>query len=66
MKFLFALTEWKLSLDTVYISKFNNSLNIFKGFPTGSMVKSLPANTGDTVLISGLGISPGEGNSNLL
>ena len=26
------------------------------------MVKSLPANTEDTGLISGLGISPGEGN----
>ena len=60
--FLFAFTEWKLSLDTVYISKFKNSLNIFKSFPNGSMVKSLPANTEDTGLISGLGISPGEGN----
>ena len=34
--------------------------------PGGSGVKNLPANTGDTGLIPGLGRSPGEGNSNLL
>lgn len=30
IKFLLALTEWRLSLDTEYINKFKNSLNIFK------------------------------------
>ena len=29
------------------------------GFPGGSVVKNLPANTGDTGSIPGLGISPG-------
>ena len=35
------------------------------GFPGGSVVKNLPANSGDardTGLIPGLGRSPGEGN----
>ena len=39
------------------------------GFPTGSVVKNLPANAGDagdTGLIPGLGKSPGEGNGNPL
>ena len=30
------------------------------------MVKNLPANAGDTDLISGSGINPGEGNGNPL
>ena len=37
-----------------------------EGFPGGSVVKNLPANAGDTGLISGLGRSPGEGNVNPL
>ena len=36
------------------------------GFPGGSVVKNLPANAGDTGLITGLERSPGEGNGNLL
>ena len=36
------------------------------GFPDGSAVKDLPANTGDAVLIPGLETSPGEGNGNPL
>ena len=32
------------------------------GFPDNSVVKNLPANTGDVGSIPGLGISPGEGN----
>ena len=32
----------------------------------GSVINSPPANAGDTGLIPGLGISPGEGNGNLL
>ena len=34
------------------------------GFPSGSVVKNLPANEGDVGLISRLGRSPGEGNGN--
>ena len=39
------------------------------GFPGGLVVKNLPASpgdAGDTVLIPGLGRSPGEGNDNPL
>ena len=38
----------------------------YKGFPGGSVVKNLPANGGDVVLIPGLGRSPGDGNGNPL
>ena len=38
----------------------------FKGFPSDSVVKNLPANAGDTGLIPGSGRSPGEGNGNSL
>ena len=34
------------------------------GFPSGLVVKNLPANAGDTGSIPGLGRSPGEGNGN--
>ena len=36
------------------------------GFPGGSGVKNLSANSGDMGLIPELGRSPGEGNGNLL
>jgi len=36
------------------------------GFPSGSVVKILPANAGDMGLIHGSGKSPGEGNGNPL
>ena len=36
------------------------------GFPHGSVVKNLPANSGDVDSIPGSGRSPGEGNDNLL
>ena len=35
-------------------------------FPDGAVVKNLPANAGDTGLISGSGKSPEEGNGNPL
>ena len=35
------------------------------GFPGGSVVKNIPANAGDTILIPGLGRYPGGGNGNL-
>ena len=37
-----------------------------KGFPSGSVVKDLPANAGDLDSIPGSGRSPGEGNGNPL
>ena len=37
-----------------------------KGFPGGSVVKNLPANSGDAGSIPGLGRSPGEGIVNPL
>ena len=50
-----------------------NWLGIEPAFPTlqvalqgGSVVKNLPANTGDIGLIPGLGRSPGKGNGNPL
>ena len=36
------------------------------GFPGGSVVKNLPANTGVTGSVPGSGRSPGEGNGNPL
>ena len=35
-------------------------------FPSGSMLKNIPANAGHMGSIPGLGKSPGEGNGNLL
>ena len=35
----------------------------YKGFPGGSAVNSMPANSGDVGLIPGSGRSPGEGNA---
>ena len=37
---------------------------MMQGFPGGSAVKNLPANTGDIGSTSGLGRSPGKGNGN--
>ena len=39
---------------------------IYTGFPGGSVVKNLPANSGDLGLICGLGRSPGRGHGNPL
>ena len=36
------------------------------GFPSGLVVKNLPAHAGDAGSIPGLGRSPGEGNGNPL
>ena len=41
-------------------------IGMYEGFPGGSVVKNLPANTGDVGLINGSGRSPGEGNGNPL
>ena len=41
---------------------FKCLLDIFRGFPGGSVVKNLPANARDAGLIPGSGRPPGEGN----
>ena len=56
------------SLHNAQVS-FPSSVDSFSpqhGFPIGSEVKNLPANTGDVSLIPGSGRSPGEGNGNSL
>ena len=54
------------ALFNSHISLFSTYLTIPPGFPSGSMVKNLPANAGDRVLIPGSGRPPGGGNGNLL
>ena len=39
---------------------------MYKGFPSGSVVKNLPVKAGNMGLILGLGRSPGGGNGNPL
>ena len=39
---------------------------LLEGPPSGSVVKNLPTNAGDTGSIPGLGRSPGEGHGNPL
>ena len=48
------------------LEKNTHSLGISQGFPGSSVVKNLPANSGDPGSIPGLGRSPGEGNGNPL
>ena len=45
---------------------FSHVLEYALGFPSGSVVKNLPANAGDTGSIPGLGGLPGEGKGNTL
>ena len=40
------------------------SVQHFQGFPSGSVVKNLPANAGDVGSIPPVGKYPGEGNGN--
>ena len=47
-------------------SKFPLAVCFTWGFPGGSVVKNLPANTGDEGSIPALGKSPGERNGNPL
>ena len=52
-----------------FFSQFKQLLTHLLGFPGGSVVKNLPANTGDTgdeSSVSGLGRSPGGGHGNPL
>jgi len=45
---------------------FGNMQSLRWGFPSGSVVKNLPANSGDAGSTPGLERSPGEGNGNAL
>ena len=58
-----------LVTQIIYVAVISNSSKQSLGFPSGSMVKNLPASaedTGDMGSIPGLGRSPGEGNGNPL
>ena len=48
------------------LSSSSSNRLVTGGFPVGSVVKNLPANTGDMGSIPGLGRSPGEVNGNPL
>ena len=53
-------------IHVVTYGKISFFFKVLLGFPGGSVVKNLPANSGDAGLIPGLGRSPGEGNGNPL
>ena len=55
---------WWATIRGVTKSRTRLSDFTLKGFPGGAVVKNLPANSGDTGSIPGLGGSPGEGNGN--
>ena len=57
---------WSLSWVLSTRQRIDTFYTMRKGFPGGSMVKNLPANTGDPDSIPELGRSPGEGNGNPL
>ena len=52
----------RVGVNSKYLSLHQEIL----GFPGGSAVKNLLANSGDMGSIAGSGVSPGEGNGNLL
>ena len=49
-----------------YLRELHHWYQKERGFLGGSVVKNLPANTGDMGSIPGLGRSPGKGNGNSL
>ena len=57
--------DWAISLH-VYEIKFIKVYPSLWGFSSGSVVKNLPDNVGDSDSIPGSGRSPGEGSGNLL
>ena len=52
--------------DVLYKRRMRCDARERTGLPGGSVAKNLPANAGDTGLISGSGKSPEEGNGNPL
>ena len=58
-----------MSLDLIWVNLFYLEYSIREegeDFPGGSVVKNLPANSGDEGSVPGSGGSPGEGNGNPL
>ena len=53
-------------LGAWFFTALSSVLNSWGFSQVAKLVKSLPANAGDAGSILGLGISPGEGNGNLL
>ena len=49
-----------------YPLQYSKTIQLYMGFPGGSVIKNLPANAGDMGLIPRWGRSPGEGNGNPL
>ena len=65
--------KFNMKIQGPYLRKKKKGLTFLQGtsqpfldFPGGSVVKNLPANSGDTGSIPGLGRSPRKGNSNSL
>ena len=50
------------SIENLFCARYG----VYVGFPSGSVVKNPPTNTGDIGSIPGSGRSPGEGNGNPL
>ena len=55
-----------VSLWSLLFERNRGIYNTHMGFLSGSVVKNLPANSGDKSLTPGLGISSGERNGSLL
>ena len=50
----------------LYVKYLYIHINVYTGFPGGSVIKNPPTSAGDSGSIPGLGRSPGEGNGNPL
>ena len=64
-----SLESWQLDVSTKSPGEKSFGRGEWDGFPSGAVVKNLPANAwdrGDMSLMPGLGRSPGEGKSNPL
>ena len=55
-----------VSVSYLLVCFKKKNLIVLLGFPGGSEINNLPANSGDKGLIPGLGMSPREGNGNPL
>ena len=66
MEKLESLKFWLSQTDVMTLCKIYTTLLRIAGFPSGSVVKSLPAIVRDVGSVPGLARSPGEGNGNPL
>ena len=64
MHLLVLCIHFFFNLKKIEMKFLSHRINL--GFPGGIVVKNLPANSGDSGLIPGLGRSPGGGNGNPL